>query len=147
MKFKIEEVKIKKEGEKNGKPWKITSMTLIDEHGVTTENVDTFDAVESGFFIEGEIEKGQYGLNFKKTPSAKQQAGANFKSQQIEKVMDKKADQIAQAQDRSAWMWAKNSACLLVAHHPAYRDEESPFAMVEELATKIYNSEPLTPFN
>lgn len=145
-KFTIQWCEIKKTGEKNGKPWAITKMHLRDEHGNLTEDVDTFDAVQNGATIEGEITTGQYGKNFVK---AKAVAGSNFKTQQIEKAMDKKADQIAKAQDRSAWMWAKINASTLLAQNNLAKTAgiQELADVVLELATKIYNGEPTEPFS
>lgn len=97
-KYTITWCETKKEGEKNGKPWKITSLTLKDEHGNTIDKVDTFDPVMNGETVEGEITESQYGKNFKKmTPKAV--AGANFKTQQMEKVIERKEQSITKFQD------------------------------------------------
>ncbi len=56
---------------------------------------------------------------------------------------------VERAQDRNAWMYAKQGATELVAHHPAYKFllKEQIVGEIEDLATKIYHAEPLTPFN
>lgn len=146
MKYEIVWSVVKKTGDKNGKPWQITSLTLKDEQGNVTENVDTFDTVINGTTLEGEITQGQYGKNFVK---AKAVAGANFKSAQTKEFMDIKAKNIAQAQDRSAWMWAKTNASTLIAGTPHTNTPELQEIAdkVLTLATKIYNGEPTEPFN
>lgn len=98
-KYEVLWAEVKKTGEKNGKPWAIMNMTLRDPQGKDTENVTTFDTVSPGHFLEGEIETGQYGLSFKKAPTPKQVAGSNFKTQQIENVMNKKNESIKTFQD------------------------------------------------
>lgn len=99
MKYQITWSEVKKQGETNGKPWSISSMTLKDESGKITDKVDTFDTIVTGAFIEGEIETGKYGLNFKKSATPKQVAGANFKTAQIEKTMERKEKSISGFQD------------------------------------------------
>jgi hypothetical protein len=100
MRYTIQWSEVKKEGEKNGKPWKITTMHLRDENGNLIEGVDTFDPVMSGSTLEGEITQGQYGKNFK---TAKAVAGSNFKAAQTEKLMEKKEQSISKFQDNKEW--------------------------------------------
>lgn len=100
-KYEITWCEIKKTGETNGRPWKITSMTLKDEVGNVTDKVDTFDPVTPGITIEGVIEmKGQY-KNFKSTPTTSK-TGSNgaYKSQQIEKAQDRKSSDIERFQGK-----------------------------------------------
>lgn len=147
MKYKIDWCEVKKEGETNGRKWSIMEMALTDEQGVKTEKVSTFDSVMPGQEIEGEVVKNDKGyLNFQ---SKKVEAKANFKTQQMNEVMDKKATNIKEAQDRSAWMWAKNNASTLLASRGiGSTTPASEIAnMVIDLATKIYNGEPNEPFN
>ena len=98
-KYIVEWCEVKKTGETNGRPWKITNMTLKDEQGNTHDDVSTFDVVTPGITIEGVIEpKGQY-KNFKSTPVApKANGGGAYKQKQIEDTMEKKAAYIGQAQ-------------------------------------------------
>lgn len=147
MKYKIDWCEVKKSGSTNGRNWEIMEMTLTDEQGVKTEKVSTFDKVMPGMEIEGEITKNDKGyLNFQ---SKKAEAKSNFKTQQMNEVMDKKATNIKEAQDRSAWMWAKNNASTLLASRGiGSTTPASEIAnMVIDLATKIYNGEPTEPFN
>lgn len=95
-KYTITWCEVKKTGERNGKPWTINTMTLKDEQGVITENVDTFDTIVNGSTIEGEIIPGKYGKDFVK---AKAVAGANLKTAQIEKTMERKEQSIGKFQD------------------------------------------------
>ena len=101
MKYTVEWCEVKKTGEKNGRQWKMTSMTLKDEAGVVTDEVTTFDPVMPGITIEGTIElNGQY-KNFKSTPVTSKQGGNSaFKGQQIEKAQAKTAEYVAVAQGR-----------------------------------------------
>lgn len=147
MKFKAEKVE-KKTSPKTGNEYFV--MKLIDEAGAAHENVSTFDPVEEGAEINGEIVQNG---NFKNFKAAKAVARSNFATQQKEKgiaeAQERKARQIYEAQDRSAWMWARTSAANLIANHPAYKffSEDKIVELVEELATKIYNMEPTEPFN
>lgn len=156
MKYQITWCEVAKEGEKDGRAWKMTKMNLKDESGVETANVTTFDPVINGTVIEGEIVQNGQFLNFK---MAKLESGrkpnmdriVEKKASLIAEAQTEKAKNIAAAQDRSAWMWAKNNASLLIANHPQYK-EKSLYTneitqMVNELATKIYNCEPTEPFN
>lgn len=100
-KYTIEWVEIKKEGETNGRPWKITEMNLKDEAGVITDKVSTFDNVMAGQVIEGQITTNDKGyLNFQ---SKKAEAKANFKTAQTEKLMERKETSIGKFQDSKEW--------------------------------------------
>lgn len=142
MKYKIKNT-IEKEW--NGK--KFTVATLVDTEGKEYPNISAWGGeFKDKDEIECELEKNAKGYWAMKK---KQRGNAGFKQAQIEKSMDKKAQQIEQAQDRSAWMWAKNNASLLVAHRlsnvvPKSREELAD--EVIELATLIYNGEPTKPF-
>ncbi len=154
-KYTIKWAEEKRKGSTNGRDWKITEMTLVDEQGVEIEKVSTFDTVMNGGTLEGTIETNDKGyLNFKKSTDKKPNMDRLMekKSSQIAEAQHNKAEQIAQAQDRSAWMWAKNNASLLIAEiikfemrQPSY-DEDEIAKRVLSLATKIYNGEPVTPF-
>lgn len=75
--------------------------------------------------------------------------GANsaFKTKLIEEAQQNKAKNIAEAQDRSAWMWAKNNASMLLQTRVNGLTEDQIANKVLDLATKIYNGEPTEPFN
>lgn len=145
--YKVQWAEVTKTGEKNGRPWSMTSMTLEDEAGKVTEKVSTFDAVSPGHTIEGEIiQNGQY-LNFKKkleVPAFIKKQRADV-SASVEKAQEVKAKNIEAAQDRSAWMWAKTNASTLLAgviKHGDYGSNTDIAEDVLDLATKIYNGEP-----
>lgn len=150
MIYTIKWAEVTKTGEKNGREWKMTKMTLVGEDGVETSEVTTFDTVMSGGTIEGEIvQNGQY-LNF-------QTKKADNKKPNLERVMEKKsasiavaqenkARSIAEAQDRSAWMWAKTNASTLLGDSMRSANTDTIADRVIDLATKIYNGEPTTPF-
>lgn len=116
MKYKIDWVE-KKVG-RSGKEFYV--MSLTDEQGKQTLNVTTFDSVQAGMEIEGEIvQKGEY-LNFM---TKKQEARSNFasnrKEEMIGKAQDRKEQMIVQAQERKessiAFFNATNSAIALLA--------------------------------
>lgn len=153
MKYKINWME-NKEG-RSGKKYVV--MHLLDEAGKETQNVSTFELTYTlAQEIEGEIvQNGQY-LNWK----PKLEAPGFMKKPNMDRIMEKKqagiaesqetkAKNIAEAQDRSAWMWAKTNASTLIANNPVCKEYTITeiFEQVEILATKIYNSEPLTPFN
>lgn len=84
-----------------------------------------------------------------KTASNKGAGMAAMKTAQINQAMDKKAQQIHAAQDRSAWMWAKTNASTLISNTQFVKNYENLNQVandVVELATKIYNGEPTEPF-
>ena len=138
-----------------GKEYKVVSFK--DESGSEVKASAWSDApfytqIAPGAEIEAEVKKSPDGkyTNLVGANTGSRGAGIQaMKTAQIEHAMDKKAQQIAVAQDRSAWMWAKTNASTLIANNENYRaypihkiaDE------VIELATKIYNGEPLVPFN
>lgn len=102
--YKIKWIEVKKTGETNGRKWQITEMTLEDDQGVETSKVSTFENVINGGTIEGKIVTNDKGyLNFVKKPEAKAVANANFKTQQMEKVMERKESSINKFQDNKEW--------------------------------------------
>lgn len=137
----------KKTSAKTGKDYFV--MTLTDEAGAVHEKVSTFDPVEQGAELNGEIIQNGDFKNFKKAQAV---ARSNFASGQKERVIEaaqqRKEKSIHLAQDRSAWMWARTSAANIVANHTAYKfySEEKILDLVEDIATKIYNMEPTEPF-
>lgn len=148
--YSIVWAEVKKEGETNGRPWKITEMTLKDAEGVETEKVSTFDAVNNGETVEGEIIKNDKGyLNFKKLSDKKPNMDRLIEKKQtgIIEAQGRKEESIGKAQDRSAMMWAKYGACELVANHPAFKDlnEVEVVTKISRLANQIYHDQ-LSPF-
>lgn len=116
-----------------------------------------FAELVGGSEVEGEIKENAKGYASIYAPKVE-----NGRKPNMERVMEKKAGligeaqankakQISEAQDRSAWMWAKTNASTLLANQkPAameIRDLDEIASMVIELATKIYNGEPTDPFN
>jgi hypothetical protein len=114
-----------------------------------------YQHIAPGAEVEAEVRKspdGKYtNLVMANTSSTGgTRGGGAFKSAQIEKAMDKKAGQIAQAQDRSAWMWSKNNASTLISGMKLLEDKPMTLKdmadRVIHLATLIYNGEPNEPF-
>lgn len=102
--YTIKWCEVSKNGSTNGRNWQITKMTLVDEEGKETEGVSTFEAVMNGGSLEGKIVTSDKGyLNFVKKETAKQAAGANFKTAQIEKTMERKENSIGKFQDNKEW--------------------------------------------
>ncbi len=138
------------EKEWNGK--KFFGATLTDEDGISMDNVGLWDktiTLETKK-INGTLEKNDAG--YWRFTSAKKAAGKKFAVQkdadQITSFQNRKADSIKAAQDRSSWMWAKNNASELLAKRGWTKgvDLDVMANEVIELATKIYNGEPTTPF-
>ena len=119
------------------------------------EDFPNFQGITFGSMIEGDLVPAK-DPKYRPSLSAPKQNRAitrNFTpkkdiSESVNTALETKARNIAQAQDRSAWMWAKNNASDLVANHPAFKflDKAQLIKEIEEIATKIYNAEPLAPF-
>ncbi len=148
MKYTIEWSEVTKTGETDGRPWKMTKMNLKDENGDLHDGVTTFDSVMTGGELEGEIIiKGIY-KNFKnhiKRPTASMYnkgKGEEITANQL-KVQDKISENVEKAQDRTAWMWAKNNASTLLANKPeiAGASAENIANAVIKLASLIYKGE------
>lgn len=101
MIYTIEWCEVKKTGKTNGREWKITEMTLVDQQGVKTTNVSTFDPVMNGQIIDGEITQGKYGLEFK--AKKEETPKSAYKAQVIEKTMERKETSIKNFQDNKEW--------------------------------------------
>lgn len=151
-KYKINWCEVKRTGNTNGRAWSITEMTLVDEQGNETTNVSTFDNVSPGQELEGQIVKNDKGyLNFvkKQVESVRKPNMDRLmdkKASQIGEFQQNKATQIAEAQDRSAWMWAKTNASTLIGDSMSSANNNTIANRVLDLATMIYNGEPLRPF-
>lgn len=82
-----------------------------------------------------------------KTPSGGYRRSQKPSLEETKELMNIKKENIHQAQDRTAWMWAKNNASELIAHHPVFKNDDSNqldiAKQVLNLATKIYNGEPV----
>lgn len=106
MIYKVEWSEVKKEGNTNGRAWKITEMTLKDEQGVITEKVSTFDSVMTGAEIEGSVVKNDKGyLTFKKleAPNFVKENRSAFKQKVIDETMQRKEQSIGKFQDSKEW--------------------------------------------
>lgn len=105
--FTIKWCNVAKKGNTNGRDWTITSMTLIDEQGNETPDVSTFTSVMNGGTLEGRIVKNDKGyLNFVpklEAPEFIKKGNSNFKTQQIEKSMERKETSINKFQDNKEW--------------------------------------------
>lgn len=79
-------------------------------------------------------------------PKPKTSSGG-YKTSQIKEAQARKEASIAAAQDRTQTMWAKNNACTLIAHHPAFKEltEEQVKSKIADLTNAILNME-LLPF-
>lgn len=160
--------------EKKSPDWAVA--TLLNEDGIETKDVSinktskkgdifpNFDTLAPGMDIEGEPWASTSGKVYLFPPKPKLEPPTDpmfqKKKPNMERIMEKKDTLIAQsqerksksieeAQDRSAWMWAKTNASTLIANSNLYKDypADKLFIVIEELATQIYNSEPLVPFN
>lgn len=156
MKIQIDWSEVKTTG--TGKEYK--KITGKDEQEILVEASVWSDApfyaqIAPGATIEAEIRKSADG---KYTNLVSAQNGTNrgggagmlaAKEKSIEKAQENKNRNIQAAQDRSAWMWAKNNAVMLIANHDSYKfvSINEMERTIEDLATKIYNFEPITPFN
>lgn len=138
--------------------------TLKDEAGVTTDKVTiwsdfpNFAGLMTGGSVEGDLvpaKDPKWGPTlYPPKPVAtnvgypRRSGGANTVA--IQEAQETKARNIEQAQDRSAWMWAKNNASQLISstnYIGRNLDSQQMVDLVLEIATKIYNGEPLEPFN
>lgn len=104
MKYKINWLEIKTG--KSGKQYMV--MHLLDEAGVETQNVSTFDLTYTlAQEIEGEIVQNGNFKNWKpklEAPSfIKQQSNSAFKAKQIEEAQVRGAGFVAKAQDNKEW--------------------------------------------
>lgn len=106
--FTIRWCEVARKGNTNGRDWVITKMTLVDEKGNETSDVSTFTSVMNGGTLEGRIVKNDKGyLNFVpklEAPEFIKKAGnPAYKSQQIEKSMERKEGSITKFQDNKEW--------------------------------------------
>lgn len=142
---------------KTDKPYK--KLSIEDEEGKKTDvnifaDFPDFANIIPGSSIRGKLEQnGQY-WNIVSETQSKGRFGnkPNFdriiekKQAGIAESQDKKAQNIALAQDRSAWMWAKTNATTLLQGQVDGLDVDEMTNKVLDLATKIYNGEPTEPF-
>lgn len=136
---------------KSGKGY--TIMHLVDEQGVETQNVSTFEKnYAPGMEIEGAIVQNGNFKNWRPLEAPQFIKNSGFRAvvkQDISEAQQTKAKNIQEAQDRSAWMWAKTNATTILANRKEFAEQSNEDITMEilDLATKIYNGEPLEPFN
>lgn len=139
----------------NQKEWqgkKFTEAELINSNGELFKVSAWAGEFDGKLEIDTELEKNEKGYwKLKKAQTPRSGAFQAIKKVEIAEAQATKAQNIALAQDRSAWMWAKTNATTLISS-PNLRDGEVSSAeeMVDKviaIATKIYNAEPLAPFN
>lgn len=104
MKYKIHWLEIKTG--KSGKQYMV--MNLLDEAGKETQNVSTFDLTYTlAQEIEGAIVQNGNFLNWKPLEAPefirKQASNSAYKTQQMEKVMERKEGSISKFQDNKEW--------------------------------------------
>jgi hypothetical protein len=142
-----------------GKPFK--KVTAVDEDGKKVDanvwsDAPFFAQVAPGATVEAELKVSADGKYTSLQGPKTERTGASAYSRTPKvdvaghlEVQKEITRNVVAAQDRTAWMWAKNNAAMLVANHQAYKfySEEKVLDLVEDMATKIYNFEPLTPFN
>lgn len=158
-KFKIEWMEVKT----SAKGTKYAKCSVTDEQGKQITDVaifgtfPNFEQIMTGSEIEAEMTSKEYNgatsysLNPIQTTTSRKpnmDRVMEKKASMIGEAQSIKAQNIAQAQDRSAWMWAKNNASTLLASRGiGSTTPASEIAnMVIDLATKIYNGEPVEPF-
>lgn len=148
MKFKV--LTVDETQTSTGKP--MYRVNIADETGNQTK-LNMFDKVEVDQQLEGEIYENEKGYkNFRNAhkPESKRPNMDRImdkKNGMIEVAQDRKAQNIKEAQDRSAWMWAKNNAAELMRLVPVpFEDDPKMVDRLHSLATKIYNLEPIEPF-
>ena len=116
-----------------------------------------FANIAPGSNVTGELKKNDKGyLNLYPPKAERPQVGTfrgqsgGFKTAQAKELMQDKNNNIKEAQDRSAWMWAKTNASTLIAGWKGALDGKISVdeisEMVIRLATQIYNGEPIEPF-
>ncbi len=149
--------------EKKNNDWYV--VNLKDEAGEETKEVSInrtakngqvfpdFDNLMSGGPVEGEPWTSGAGKNYLFAPKPEGSSKKpnmdrlmEKKSTQIAEAQSNKAQQIAQAQDRSAWMWAKTNASTLIGDSMSSANNDTIANRILDLATKIYNGEPTEPF-
>lgn len=140
MEYSIKWVEVKTSS--TGKQYKQAELEGEGKVSVWPDYKD-YENVQAGRSVNGVIRvKGQY----KNLVSELEKPQFIRKADDIAKAQENKATQIAAAQDRSAWMWAKNNATLLIANNDDLKNRENLIGLVGELATDIYNLEPHKPF-
>lgn len=162
MKFKVTKL------EKKSPEWYVadlsdasgTSLTGVSINKINKkgEQFPGFDQIEEGAEVNGEHWVSGAGKNYLFEPKPEGHKGGNgagiarsmeVKSQNIAVAQNRKEEGIAKAQDRTAWLWAKNNAVELYSNDRVgskLDNEEQTLQKIHDFATKIYNLEPNEPF-
>ena len=135
-----------------GKTYK--KVTAKDEQGneigaSVWSDAPFYAEVAPGATIEAEVKKSADGKYINLVgPSQPRTQASTYKTGQIKEAMETKARHIHEAQDRSAWMWAKNNSALLIANNDQYKNLPASELLeaLTDMATNIYNAEPNKPF-
>lgn len=151
--------------EKKNNDWVLAS--LLDETGNKLSEVSinrtskkgeifpNFDEIRPGAEIKGELWTSTANKNYLFPPRKKLEPPNFIKNRAMPKVdveghlavQQQITKNVKAAQDRTAWMWAKNNASeILSVLYKNTNQIEFDFSQLEELATKIYNMEPTEPF-
>lgn len=138
--------------DEGGTEFKEVSINRTNKKGEVFPN---FDGIMPGTEIEGNMWTSDAGKHYLFAPKPQRAGGRSFsKSKEVVegqlKVQEEISKNVAKAQDRTAWMWAKNNAATLIAATSTIKesgfDSQGIADAVIELATKIYNGEPTDPF-
>lgn len=135
--MKIDNTELSKD--KNGNPMKVLTVGNNKVFVNSKYEKAVFEALKEDSDIEI-VKVGDFwkvvpeSLGLKETPRA-----FPSKSGQIKEAQDRKESSIEKAQERTADMWAKNNACEIIAHHPAYKDlkPHDVEMLIAELARNI----------
>lgn len=126
-----------------------TEATVIDEQNQKLEVLlgKELENTMQGTTVEGKLwtspKNGKVYLFEEKMKSAPTGMKPDFMKKNNEHIIEaqqRKEKSIAAAQDRTAWLWAKNNAVELL------KGGDWSIEKVNELATEIYNLEPTKPF-
>ncbi len=126
---------------------------LYDKKVSIWEGFPGFTEIIEGSTVEGDIIVNDKGYASLKAPKAATGARPNMdrlmdkKKENIIEVQGKRGEQISKAQDRNEVMWSKYGACELVAHHPSFASlsQEDVIKTVSRIASEILNDD-LQPF-
>lgn len=139
----------------NGSALTSVSINKVNKKG---EQFPGFDQIAEGGEVAGEHWVSQAGKNylFEPKPEGQKSGGRpnmdrimEKKSDMIHAAQDTKAENIAKAQERTSWMWAKYQACELYNHDrigSKLDSEDQALEKIHDFATKIYLLEPGAPF-
>lgn len=128
----IQSIVPKKTGAKNGKPWTISEVTLLDGR-----KCDTFDTFTIGQTVDVDITPNanpQYNANLKKAKSAGQANAGNFKNAE---VANKAIEANIQKDERISMLSCISSASNFYQQRQGTEEQVMAFAKkLFDLATK-----------